>query len=192
MGKSNHFAVVGSFTLILAASACTPSPQYPPLPDSGPCVVDDDPDRGAVAEQALVYLPPAGIELFLDEDSGGPLRCRPTVASCAALADCVGAPVQLPIGVDATLAVGLRTVTDSYGGTILSVTFEEADPAFSILQPVPSQMPTGVGSETFAFIGVRPPEGTITARIAVSVEAINMSQEPVLITLQVEGVAAEP
>ena len=180
--------------VVMATSACPVRPRDTGIPDTGPCVVDDDPDRVTVAEQGLVAIPPSGLELFLDEDSGGPLRCRPSVDACPAFDDCVGAPVQLPIGVDATLAVGLRTITDGYPGQLIDVTFGEGTgAACTLLPPFPESLPAN-GGETFIFVGIRPTvEAVITsARLLITTDALNVPAEPLRITLQVEGVAAAP
>ncbi len=157
-------------------------------PDTGPCVVDDDPDRDAVVEQGLIPVPVAGIELFLDEDSGGPLRCRPTVEPCAALEGCVGAPVQVPIGTEATLAIGIRTITVGRDPFVGDAVFDDgSDPAFTVLLPLPGQVPSNV-EEAFIFVAARPTaEGVVSARVLVGIDALNTPAN-VGITLQVEGV----
>lgn len=171
--------------IVVATSACPVRPRETGYPDTGPCVVDDDPDR----DQALLAQPPSGLELFLDDDSGGPLRCRPSVEACPAFDDCIGAPVQLPIGVDATLAVGLRTITAGYPAQVIDVVFEAgSDPSFSLLAPLPASLPAN-GEETFIFVGIRPIiEDIVTVRVLVTTDALNVPAEPVGITLQVEGV----
>jgi len=174
--------------VVMATAACPVRPRDTGIPDTGPCVVDDDPDRVAVAEQGLVAIR-SGMELFLDEDSGGPLRCRPSVEVCPAFDDCVGAPVQLPIGVDATLAVGLRTITDGYPGQLIDVTFGEGTgAAFTLLPPFPESLPAN-GGEAFIFVGIRPTAEAVTsARVLITTNALNVPAEPLGITLQVEGV----
>ncbi len=154
-----------------------------PVPDE--CIVDDDPD--AVVEQGLVAIPPSAIEVFLEEESGGPLRCRPSGDPCPALADCVGAPVQVPVGTEATLAVGLR-VREPLSVEIQSVTFGPgSDPAFTLLEPLPSAVQAP--DEAFVFVAVTPStEDTIVAEVIIASDARNTETEPLRITVQVEGV----
>lgn len=158
----------------------------------GPCIVDDDPEAGTV-EQALVKIVPGGVELFLDADNGGPLRCRPSAAACAAERPCVGAPVPLPLGVRSELAVGIRTV-DGRGPILLSAVLGAgSDPAFAIDEQ-PDVIGGGIGSEFFLFLGVGPLNtGVISADLELLFDASNApaDRSPITITVLVEGVAVD-
>ncbi len=133
------------------------------------------------------------IELFLEDDSGGPLRCRPSEVACPALEDCVGAPVQVPIGTQATLAIGVRPVP---GEPPVRADFESAvfadssDPAFSLLAPLPTSIEFGEDA-VFFLVSVTPLfEDLISAEVVLRTNARNVpfDSQQVSITLRVEGV----
>jgi hypothetical protein len=156
----------------------------------GPCIVDDDPQAGTV-EQALVKILPGGVELFLDADNGGPLRCRPSAEACAAERPCVSAPVPLPVGVRSELAVGMRSI-DGRGPILLSAVLGAgSDPAFAIDEQ-PGSIGGGSGSEFFLFLGVGPLNaGVIRADLELLFDASNAPADgsPITIAVLVEGVA---
>jgi hypothetical protein len=187
-------AGLGALVVTVTTTACPTAPRQ--RLQRVECVVDDDPDGASVATQAqeeFVRIPPMAIELFLDDESGGPLRCRPSVQDCPALDDCVGAPVQVPIGAVATLAIGVRAVPDDVHVTAVfdsAVFADGSDPAFSLLAPLPTSL-TADDEAVFFFVSVRPPtEGLISAEVILGTDARNVSSETrqVSITLQVEGV----
>jgi hypothetical protein len=182
MGSTSSRAVVGVFVLS-SLMACEP-PRESGGFDPIDCVVDDDPAPSSTT-QGLIRLPPSAIEVFLEEDSGGPLRCRPSGQPCPALEGCVGAPVQVPVGTEVTLAVGLRTLDYQIRPTIEAVTLA-GDPAFRLLEPTPDVVEA---EPVFIFVAVTAPTaGVISAQLAIVSDARNTETEPLRITVQVEGV----
>ncbi len=195
MGNIQSRAVLGALVVAVATSAC---PTEPRDPGGRPvdCIVDDDPDGPSVvtqAAEALARIGPMAIELFLEDDSGGPLRCRPSVEDCLALGDCAGAPVQVPIGTQATLAVGVRPVPGEppVRAVFTSAVFaDSSDPAFSLLAPLPTSIEFGEDA-VFFLVSVTPTtEGVISAEVILGTDARNvpLDTQQVSITLRVEGV----
>ncbi len=159
--------------------------------DTGPCVVDDDPQ--SQLEQALVAIFPPGFEIVLDESSGGPLRCRPSLEPCEALSACQGAAVDVEVGVDVTLTVGLRTVGETGVPSNFSVSLgDNPDGVFQVLEPSSFLGSTVDGETTFAFIAVNAPAaGTYSVDVNVSAgSAANAPEDgsPVVVSLTVNAV----
>jgi hypothetical protein len=192
-------AGLGALVVTVTITAC-PTESSSTLPRVI-CIVDDDADGGpagatpalVVEQQLSIRIPPMAIELFLDGDSGGPLRCRPSAVDCPALDDCVGAPVQVPVGTQATLAVGVRPVpgealvTTVFDATVFA---DSSDPAFSFLAPLPTSL-TADDEAVFFLVSVTPAtEGPISAQVILGTDARNAPSgtRQVSITLQVEGV----
>jgi len=191
MGSNQHRALM-AFVVGVSSVGCI---QAPPAAGGLPpvaCLVDDDPATATLAlSEALVRIPPPAIELFLDVDSGGPLRCRPSNEPCAALADCAGSPVPVPIGTEAVLAVGVRRVAEE---TTVTVNFVDialtGGTAFTLLEPTPQDF-TFDEPEVFLLVAVTPSaEGVISAELRIQTDARNMPADgaPLSVTLQVEGV----
>lgn len=157
-----------------------------PPTETGPCVVDDG--AGAPFEPVLRV---AGVELSLDENSGGPLRCRPTAEPCAELEACVGQPIEMPVGEPATLTILVRTLSDDQGfATAPFFNVELAgDPRFSLLEPIPTS--GDLNGDVPIFVGVIPAEGdaavdvTLTNLVAVNAPADGSG---LTMTLTVRGV----
>lgn len=186
---NDHVRVMGICTLAITA-ACAPRPSagYPDVA----CIVDDGANATfALSEEAPIQrVASPAIEFFLDEESGGPLRCRPSVDACAAFDTCVGAPIAVQVGFTATLVLGVRTIES----TGVAVYFDEltlsGDPSFHVLQPTLSSLDPDDNEGTW-FVAVTPSvQGIITANLHIRSDARNMPYdgETRAITLQVEGV----
>lgn len=185
-------ALLGVWMGGLGAVGCEDPYPTPEPVDTGPCVVDDD--TTSEVSQGLAALPtPPGFEIVLDESSGGPLRCRPTLEPCEALSACQGAAVDVEVGVDVTLTVGLRTVGETGLGPAFTITLgDHPDGVFQVLEPSFVSGSTIDGGTAFAFVAVNAPAaGTYSVDVNVlAQQAANAPQDgsPVVVSLTVNAV----
>ena len=175
-------------TIVIAGSVAVvgcAAPEAGPRHSAGECQVDD---QATTQEQAIQRIAPGPVEFFLEEDSGGPLRCQPTREGCEeVLRECAGAAVAVEVGLFTELAVGISNL----GPVTINVveTTISGDAAFALLAPLPSRVTPA--EQTFISVGVTPTEvGTITATVHVVTDADNSPVEGVDVVLVVEGTAA--
>lgn len=159
------------------------------------CVVDDD-AGGAPFSGIRAGM----VELFLPAESGGPLRCRPSVAACPALEGCRGEAVPLPVGATATLEVLLAAEDlepDQIGNGSALVMWRpilEGDRTFDLVSD-PEATSASPGFPAVVRVDVEPRLGLQQATLRFdSLYAANAPEDgpPLAVTLVVEGVVAEP
>lgn len=134
------------------------------------------PPCDVVREQAINVIQSGCLSFVFDEATGGPLTCTPGVAPTCDFVDdaCRTAPIVLPVGTQATLAIGIRDACSSpIGVDVQSIVLVDADPAFVLLEPVPASF---FFDEGFIFVGVTPAvEGQIAATVEVASDAQNQA-----------------
>jgi len=150
------------------------------------CVVDDD-----VGGAPFVGLSTGVVELFLPEASGGPLRCRPSVAACPDLEGCRGDVVRLPIEVTATLevVVGATGPADGLRPQVFFTPVLEGDPTFVIVDD-PEATVALPGEPATLRVEVTPRVGQQQATLRCDdLFAANAPEDgpPLAVTLVVEG-----
>jgi hypothetical protein len=150
------------------------------------CVVDDD-----VGGIAFVGLSTGVVELFLPEASGGPLRCRPSVAACPDLEGCRGDVVRLPIDVTATLevVVGATGPADGLRPQVFFTPVLTGDPAFALVDD-PEATVALPGEPATLRVEVTPGPGEQQATLRFDdLFATNAPEDgpPLAVTLVVEG-----
>lgn len=164
---------------VLAACGEGPAPTSPPI--------DCRTEAGGVgqlrqADQAFAQLR-TNVEIFLDEDAGGPLTCVPGRGDCE---PCVGSAVDIALGVSATLAIEVRNVSAVFVDIVDIVIEAGSDPAFTLQAPLPTRVEAQAQG---IFVGATPTvSGVVTATFLLQTDADNMDGAPYPVTLTINGV----
>jgi hypothetical protein len=156
--------VLSSFVAFGLAAGCAPEARPGDVPVPG-CSVE----RQSLEAPARVDVGCLGFSF--DEATGGPLTCIPGVdASCGA---CVTDAIALPVGVQATLAVGLVDPCATGAGASAGFSLDGDGTVFALLAPLPDRLlPDG---SSLLFIGVTPAvAGAIEAEVVVATDARNV------------------
>ena len=180
----------GSFAAVIAVVVVSGCWSDRPPQNIGPCDVSEGGSSRvqAVRAELLQRLEPV-VDYFLDAAAGGPRTCHPGAVVRDDCDPCRGDAVELPVGVQTTLAIEVQNIAPLTARLSAVEVAAGSDDGFVVLAPVATEV--AANAAVALFVGVTPAEeGLIDGTIEITSDANGQGAEtPYAIHLQVVGVA---
>ena len=135
---------------------------------------------------------PGRVELAIAEESGGPVRCRPSAEACDLVAEgCVSSPVVMPMGIETQVHLQLRSLEGegALGPVFLGVSLQSPAATARVLDAPVSGQALAPGSDYHVSVGITPTlPGPTAVDVHVEFDAANVAGDiPVSVQFIIDG-----